>query len=325
MPSVTSRETAPLPVPTVIAGLRSDEPRMTATTTTDEPGTVTITVQVTVRSDIGLDSPVGNAASGSSPPATTVSQLSRLVDALEALARTAAGSGPTGSATDSGHPRAAGRPPGRPETWLPAPPCLETHLMRSERTRLGGWLDPTREPNRELTRDPNRDPARELTRDPARELVEPLTAAGPAGSGPTAPITNGTGAVTASAATAFAARIAAMPSTAAEDPARARAALWIRTETREVHRYGRPVHLTRREFDLLEFLIRNPRRVFRRSQLLRAVWGHETLVGGERTVDVHIRRLRAKLGDGVTGLVTLRGVGYRLDSRPGVGVVLDED
>lgn len=79
--------------------------------------------------------------------------------------------------------------------------------------------------------------------------------------------------------------------------------------TRSVTRAGVPVALTRIEFDLLFFLAENARRVFSRVQLLDAVWGYRYT--GERTVDVHITRLRAKLG--VPALVTtVRGIGYRL-------------
>ncbi len=79
-----------------------------------------------------------------------------------------------------------------------------------------------------------------------------------------------------------------------------------------MYRDGELVRLTRREFDLLAFLCESPRRVFSRSQLLRQVWGYEP-VSGERTVDVHVRRLRVKLGDDTYPVVaTVRGVGYRL-------------
>jgi DNA-binding response OmpR family regulator len=73
---------------------------------------------------------------------------------------------------------------------------------------------------------------------------------------------------------------------------------------------GAPLDLTRLEFDLLVFLAENPRRVFTRRQLLGAVWGYEHAVA--RTVDVHVRRLRAKIGDGVPLVTTVYGVGYRL-------------
>ena len=71
-----------------------------------------------------------------------------------------------------------------------------------------------------------------------------------------------------------------------------------------------PLPLTRLEFDLLLYLAERPRRVFTRAQLLAAVWGYER--AGERTVDVHVRRLRLKLGAGVPAITTVYGVGYRL-------------
>lgn len=75
---------------------------------------------------------------------------------------------------------------------------------------------------------------------------------------------------------------------------------------------GRPVDLTFKEFELLRFLAAHPSRVFTREQLLSEVWGYDYF-GGTRTVDVHVRRLRAKLGD-LEGLIgTVRGVGYRFD------------
>jgi len=83
---------------------------------------------------------------------------------------------------------------------------------------------------------------------------------------------------------------------------------------------GAPVSLTRREFDLLAFFCADPRRVFDRAALLRQVWGYG-MVGGERTVDVHVRRLRAKLGESAPLIATVRGVGYRLDEAARVAVV----
>ncbi|HEY0697842.1 MAG TPA: winged helix-turn-helix domain-containing protein, partial [Micromonospora sp.] len=81
-------------------------------------------------------------------------------------------------------------------------------------------------------------------------------------------------------------------------------------------RYGeRRIALTRLEFDLLLLLARNPSRTFTRQQLLRTVWGrHEVAT---RTVDVHVRRLRVKLGEQPPVVTTVRGVGYRIgDDRP---------
>jgi two-component system, OmpR family, response regulator len=75
---------------------------------------------------------------------------------------------------------------------------------------------------------------------------------------------------------------------------------------------GVELPLTRREFDLLLYLAEHPRRVFSRVQLLQAVWGYD-FNGGGRTVDVHVRRLRQKLGSTGPSISTVRGVGYRLD------------
>jgi two-component system phosphate regulon response regulator PhoB len=73
---------------------------------------------------------------------------------------------------------------------------------------------------------------------------------------------------------------------------------------------GQPVSLTRSEFRLLDTLIRQPGRVFQRSELIDAALGEDTLVM-ERTIDVHIRALRKKLGDQADVIETVRGVGYR--------------
>ena len=84
----------------------------------------------------------------------------------------------------------------------------------------------------------------------------------------------------------------------------------------KVHR--RPLDLTFKEFELLRFLATHPSRVFTREQLLSEVWGYDYF-GGTRTVDVHVRRLRAKLGDSESLIGTVRNVGYRFN------VVDDED
>lgn len=74
---------------------------------------------------------------------------------------------------------------------------------------------------------------------------------------------------------------------------------------------GRSLDLTFKEFELLRFLAANPERVYTRPALLREVWGYD-FYGGTRTVDVHVRRLRAKLGPEHEHLIeTVRGVGYR--------------
>ena len=82
---------------------------------------------------------------------------------------------------------------------------------------------------------------------------------------------------------------------------------------------GRVLDLTFKEFELLKYLAQHPGRVFTREQLLQEVWGYDYF-GGTRTVDVHVRRLRAKLGAEYESLIgTVRNVGYRFvpDHRPG--------
>jgi DNA-binding response OmpR family regulator len=74
---------------------------------------------------------------------------------------------------------------------------------------------------------------------------------------------------------------------------------------------GRPLDLTYKEFELLKYLAQHPGRVFTRAQLLQEVWGYD-YYGGTRTVDVHVRRLRAKLGPELEHHIgTVRNVGYR--------------
>ena len=75
---------------------------------------------------------------------------------------------------------------------------------------------------------------------------------------------------------------------------------------------GRTLDLTFKEFELLRHLNENPGRVFSREQLLSEVWGYDYF-GGTRTVDVHVRRLRAKLGEFESLIGTVRNVGYRLN------------
>lgn len=79
---------------------------------------------------------------------------------------------------------------------------------------------------------------------------------------------------------------------------------------------GRLLDLTHQEFELLKFLAQNRGKVFTREQLLRRVWGYK-YYGGSRTVDIHVRRLRAKLGDGEDLIQTVRNVGYKM--RPAAG------
>jgi DNA-binding response OmpR family regulator len=87
--------------------------------------------------------------------------------------------------------------------------------------------------------------------------------------------------------------------------------LELNLETYQAAIDGRPLDLTYMEYELLKFLASNPGRVFTREVLLSRVWGYE-YYGGARTVDVHIRRLRAKLGEEHAGLIqTVRSVGYK--------------
>ncbi len=85
-------------------------------------------------------------------------------------------------------------------------------------------------------------------------------------------------------------------------------------ETRRVHRNAREIHLGPTEFRLLEFLMTNPGRVYTREQLLDSVWGHDVYVD-ERTVDVHVGRLRKSINKGCTKdpIRTVRGAGYAFD------------
>ncbi|WP_229074147.1 winged helix-turn-helix domain-containing protein [Actinoplanes sp. DH11] len=96
----------------------------------------------------------------------------------------------------------------------------------------------------------------------------------------------------------------------AETPAVAGPEVRLLTGSRQALLDGVALPLTRLEFDLLLYLAERPRRVFSRAQLLAAVWGYER--AGERTVDVHVRRLRLKLGAGIPAITTVYGVGYRL-------------
>lgn len=89
---------------------------------------------------------------------------------------------------------------------------------------------------------------------------------------------------------------------------------------REVTVGGRPVPLTYKEFALLEYLLRAPHRAVTREELLANVWRRRTGRDGSRTIDVHVRRLREKLG-GSPQIVTVRGVGYRCDPTPEVVLV----
>ena len=87
--------------------------------------------------------------------------------------------------------------------------------------------------------------------------------------------------------------------------------LVLNLETYQASFNGNPLDLTFMEYELLKFLAQNPGKVFTREILLSRVWGYE-YYGGARTVDVHVRRLRAKLGEEHANLIqTVRSVGYR--------------
>jgi DNA-binding response OmpR family regulator len=86
--------------------------------------------------------------------------------------------------------------------------------------------------------------------------------------------------------------------------------LVLNLETYQASFEGKSLDLTYMEYELLKFLAQNPGKVFTRETLLSRVWGYE-YYGGARTVDVHIRRLRAKLGEEHANLIqTVRSVGY---------------
>jgi DNA-binding response OmpR family regulator len=90
-------------------------------------------------------------------------------------------------------------------------------------------------------------------------------------------------------------------------------ALRVDVDAREARVHDQRLDLTPREFDLLAFLVRHPGRVLSRDELLRKVWGYD-YVGETRTVDVHVRRLRAKLGDAADRIETVLGSGYKFVS-----------
>jgi len=96
-----------------------------------------------------------------------------------------------------------------------------------------------------------------------------------------------------------------------DDPVIAVGGVEVDTRRREVRVHGEPVALAARELDLLTYLARNQGLALSRRQLLDGVWGADW-IGDDRTVDVHVRQLRKKLGTGLP-LATVWGVGYRLD------------
>ena len=88
--------------------------------------------------------------------------------------------------------------------------------------------------------------------------------------------------------------------------------LEVNLATYQVAIDGRPVDFTHMEYELLKFLVTHPGRVFTREALLSRVWGFD-YYGGARTVDVHVRRVRAKLGEHAARIKTVRSVGYRFE------------
>jgi DNA-binding response OmpR family regulator len=93
----------------------------------------------------------------------------------------------------------------------------------------------------------------------------------------------------------------------------------LNLETYQAALSGRPLDLTYMEYELLKFFATHSGKVFTREQLLSRVWGYE-YYGGARTVDVHVRRLRAKLGEEHASLIqTVRSVGYRCGNQRWAG------
>lgn len=116
---------------------------------------------------------------------------------------------------------------------------------------------------------------------------------------------------------ALARRIAAEPSgqAAANDGVIRLAGLEINTVSRTVLADQEPLDLTPKEFDLLALLARNPERVYSREDLLEQVWDI-SFAGGTRTVDIHVQRLRKKLGERHDVIRTVYGIGYKSTEKP---------
>jgi len=107
-------------------------------------------------------------------------------------------------------------------------------------------------------------------------------------------------------------RVVGTPGSSSSEPEEIRSGdLHIDEASYSARLRGRSLDLTFKEFELLKFLAQHPGRVFTRAVLLQEVWGYDYF-GGTRTVDVHVRRLRAKLGPEHEALIgTVRNVGYR--------------
>jgi len=106
-------------------------------------------------------------------------------------------------------------------------------------------------------------------------------------------------------------RLSRMSTLVAPPEATTTTELELNVDARTATLLGVPIRFTRREFDLLLFLTEHAGICFTRLQLLRSVWGHE--FSGERTVDVHVRRVRVKLSGFGPAIATVHGFGYRLD------------
>lgn len=87
--------------------------------------------------------------------------------------------------------------------------------------------------------------------------------------------------------------------------------LKINFETRSVKVNGKEVALAKKEFKLLELLVSNPGKVFKREEIFEYVWGTDVVVG-DRTIDVHIRKLREKIGDNY--IITIKAIGYKFNN-----------
>jgi len=86
--------------------------------------------------------------------------------------------------------------------------------------------------------------------------------------------------------------------------------LTINREEYKVTKEGVVINLPRKEFELLALLTSKPNKVFKREDILNQVWGNDVIVGG-RTIDVHIRKLREKIGE--DSFKTVKGVGYKFE------------
>ncbi len=86
--------------------------------------------------------------------------------------------------------------------------------------------------------------------------------------------------------------------------------LRIEPEEYVVYYKDQPINLAKKEFELLSYLASKPGRVFLRNEILNKIWGNEVIVG-DRTIDVHIRKIRQKLG--IDCITTVKGVGYKFE------------